>query len=124
MHTYSSIEPHTTVKDRLFDIVMERFDILNENRQAVLSVLSHHKSDPKLNLFSMPYFIRSINIMLKAAGVDTQNRASSIKVFGLGCIYFKALYVWKDDNSPDLSKTMACLDKSLCKADKFASQFF
>jgi AcrR family transcriptional regulator len=124
LSTFTTIEEDTSVKDRLFDIVMERFDILNENRDAVLSILSGHKSDPKLNLFSMPYFLRSICIMMKAAGINMDNRSSSLKAFGLSCIYFKVLCIWKSDDSPDLSKTMACLDKALYKADKFATQFF
>jgi hypothetical protein len=35
-------------------------------------------------------------------------------------MYLKLLYVWLKDESPDMTKTMAALDKALNRAEKMA----
>jgi len=73
-------------REKIFDLLMERFDIVNEDRDAILSILHGFKGDPK-------------------------------KVTGLTGIYLYALKTWKEDESPDMAKTMSTLDKALDKAE-------
>lgn len=110
-------------RDRLFDILMARFDVLNDHRDGVASILHSLKTDPKQLVISLPYLGRSMQLMLEAAGLDANGLRGAVRVVGLKLIYLKTLKIWMDDESPDMAKTMAALDKALGKAENFAQQF-
>lgn len=110
-----------SARDRLFDILMERFDVLNEYRPAIVSILESFKCDPKQAVIACPHLARSMNWMLEAAGEDTQGIRGAMKVAGLTAVYIKTLRVWREDESPDLARTMAALDKDLSRAERLAN---
>lgn len=107
--------PH---RDRLFDIMMERFDVLNEHRQAIISILQDMRCAPKDSLTTLPHIFRSMGKMLDAAKIDTSGLHGCAKIIGLTTLYIKTLWVWMDDESKDMAKTMAELDKNLGYAEK------
>ena len=117
------IDLSESARDRLFDVLMERFDVLNEYRGGVLQVLESFCFDPKQAVISFPHLARSMGWMLEAAGIDTKGMRGAIKVAGLTALYLKALKAWKDDESPDLSKVMATLDKDLGYIERAADAF-
>lgn len=100
-------------REKLFDILMERYDIVNENRDAILSILSSFRNDPKQAVISLPHLGKSMERMLVHAGVGTDGLCGAIQVTGLIGIYLYVLSTWKEDESMDLAKTMAALDKAL-----------
>lgn len=106
-----------SVRDCLFDLLMDRYDALNNYRGGVCAVLDSFKGDPKQAVIACPYLCRSMNLMLEAAHVETSGLRGVAKVAGLTGLYLKVLRVWKNDDSPDLSKTMAALDKALGRAE-------
>ena len=110
-------------REKLFDLLMERFDILNENRESVISILSSMKGDPKQAILGLPHLGNSMGRMLEAAGIDTGGVCGAVKVSGLVGVYLWTLRTWKDDDSPDMGKTMAALDKSLDRAEQVANSF-
>ena len=118
-----SVEPDPALspRDRLFEILMERFDVLNDHRAALVSILDTFKCDPKQLVISSPHLGRSMSWILEAAGIETQGIRGAAKVAGLTALYLKTLHVWRDDESADLSKTMAALDKDLERAERFAN---
>jgi AcrR family transcriptional regulator len=116
-------DPSVPERDRLFDLLMERFDVLSEDREAVLSILKSFSSDPKQAVISLPHLGRSMAWMLEAAGIDTSGFKGAARVTGLAVVYLNALRHWSRDDSADLSKTMAALDKSLSRAERWASSF-
>lgn len=110
-------------RDKIFDLVMERFDIVNENRAAILSILSGFRGDPKEAVLSFPHLGRSMCRTLEAASIETNGVFGALKVTGLTGIYLYTLRTWKDDESPDMSKTMATLDQALDKAEMLWNSF-
>lgn len=100
-------------KDRLFEVLMERFDLLNDDREALVSILSSFKLDPKQAVISLPHLCKSMNWVLESVEVDTNGLQGSIKIIGLTGVYIKVLNDWIKDDSEDMSKTMASLDKAL-----------
>jgi ubiquinone biosynthesis protein COQ9 len=108
-------------RDRLFDILMDRFEALNEYREGIEAIFDSFKYDPKQAVITMPYLCKSMTWMLEAAGIETNGIRGAIKVAGLTGVYIKVLRTWKEDASADLSKTMAALDKALSRAEKAAS---
>lgn len=109
------------IKDQLFDILMERFDVLNDDRDALLSILNAMGKDPKQILYSAPFLCRSMTWMMELSGQSTTGWVGMAKIAGLSVVYIRVLSVWMHDESPDMAKTMAALDKSLAHADRLAS---
>lgn len=104
-------------KERLFDALMERFERLNQDRDAVLSILKTYASDPKQVLSGFPALGRSMTWTLEACGVETSGYKGLIRVAGLMGVFMWGLRVWRQDESPDLAKTMAALDKALGRVE-------
>ena len=123
LETCANPDPSTPERDRLFEILMERFDVLNENRDAVVSILKSFTLDPKQAVISLPHLGRSMAWMLEAAGIDTTGMKGAIRVAGLTIVYLNAVRHWMKDDSEDLSATMAALDKSLNRAEQCANTF-
>lgn len=105
-------------RDRLFDILMERFDILNENRAAMCSVLKSVLTDPAKAVTGLPHLARSMAWALEAAAIDSSGMRGALRIAGLGAVYLYALRAWSKDDSGDLSKTMAALDRGLGRAEQ------
>jgi len=112
-----------SAREQIFDALMERYDILNEYRVGLLSVIGSFKSDPKQAVLSMPQVCRSMSLVLEGAGIETSGIAGSLKVAGLTGLYIRCLKVWMDDESIDLSKTMAALDKALGHGEAVINSF-
>jgi AcrR family transcriptional regulator len=123
MEQFLSFHPETPHRERLFDIVMERFDRANQDRAAILSILNSMKSDPKQMVISMPHLGLSMARMLELAGIETDGIRGALRVAGLIGVYAWTLRTWIDDDTNDLSKTMATLDKLLGRVDDFAKNY-
>lgn len=111
----------TNSRDRLFDIMMDRYEALNEYREGVVSILESFKHDPKQAVISMPHLCKSMGWMLEVSGIETAGIKGALKVVGLTGVYIKVLKIWAEDESTDLSKTMSALDKALERAEKAAN---
>lgn len=123
LESFAEPDPSMSERDRLFDILMERFDVLEGNREAVVSILKSFTLDPKQAVISLPHLGRSMAWMLEAAGIDTNGIKGAIRVAGLTVVYLNATRHWMKDESADLAKTMAALDKSLNRAEQVAGTF-
>lgn len=116
IENFSAVED-MSCREKLFDLIMERFDVINEDRNAILSILNGFRGDPKEAVLSFPHLGKSMCRTLDAAGIETNGIFGAVKVAGLTGIYLYTLRTWKDDDSPDIAKTMATLDKALDKAE-------
>ena len=109
-----------TARDRLFDVVMRRFDSLQSRRQGMVAILRDLPCDPPALLCLLPRFTRSMAWMLEAAGISSVGLAGSLRIEGLALVYLNALRVWLEDDSPDMARTMAAVDKGLRRAEQLA----
>lgn len=111
-----------TVRDRLFELLMARFDLIEENRDGVLSILNSMKLDPKTALYSLPHLCRSMAWTLEGVGENTSGVRGAAKILGLTGVYLKALRAWMKEESADMSQTMASLDKGLSHAESWGER--
>jgi AcrR family transcriptional regulator len=102
-----------TPRDRLFEILMRRFDALGPHKEAVASVGRSARRDLCLARFLHRNSRRSQSWMLVAANADLSGPLRAIAVEGLVCVYTEALRTWLHDDDPGLAKTMATLDRGL-----------
>jgi AcrR family transcriptional regulator len=114
------IDPSDTPRDRLFEIVMRRFDALNENRDATRAVVMGVARDPAAVILALCTLERSFAAMLEAAGISTTGLIGLARIQGFKAVLACTLRAWMNDDSADLAKTMAALDKALGRAEKLA----
>ena len=111
---------NSTTKDMLFEVLMMRFDILQENRLSYINIYNALKKSPKniLNLF--PSFLESMIVTAELADFNVNGLKGSIRLKGLFIIYLITFYAWVEDNTSSLEKTMNALDKNLDQAEKLS----
>lgn len=107
-------------RDRLFDVLMRRFDALAPHKKAVAAILDHTVRDPLAALCALCRVQRSMALMLEAAGLDGSGLFGLARAKGLMLVYLNALRVWLGDDTADMAKTMAALDKGLKRAETIA----
>lgn len=106
-------------RDRLFDVVMRRFDALSSHKEAVAAIARDTAYDPLAALCGMPALLNSMSWMLETAGVSASGWAGRARVKLLLGIYLSVLRVWLADDSPDMTRTMAALDSRLRRAERW-----
>lgn len=109
-----------SVRDRLFDVIMRRFDAFAPRKAALRSILRDAPRDPLGALCAAPRFLRSMTWLAEAAGVDTAAPLGMLKVKGVAGVYLVALGAWLGDESDDHAKTMAALDRALKRVEALA----
>ncbi|NKB56170.1 MAG: hypothetical protein GKS00_07520 [Alphaproteobacteria bacterium] len=105
-------------RDRLFDVLMRRFDVLSEDRDAVIAILNALRCDPLSALCLSAGLAGSMRWMLEAAGIKVSGPTGRLIVKGLTTVWLATLRVWQRDDSEDMSRTMAALDKNLRRAER------
>ena len=106
-------DEESSAKDRLFDILMARFDALKPYRIGIQQLLCVVKSDPGFALMMNKFSAKSMRWMLEGAKIPTRGLKGIAKVQGLVAIYSRVVCTWLNDEDKGLSKTMATLDREL-----------
>ena len=114
-----NIESSST-KDMLFEVLMARFDILQENRISFIKIFEALKKSPKKILKLFPSFLESMIVTAELAKFNVNGVKGAIKLKGLFLVYLITFYSWIDDNTFSLEKTMNALDKNLDQVEKFS----
>jgi hypothetical protein len=109
-----------TARDRVFDLLMRRFDALAPHRAGVLRLYRDLMRDPFGALLLSPILMASMAWTLEGAGIGTAGIAGMLRVQGLVGVWLTAARAWADDESVDLGPTMAALDRALDRAEKVA----
>lgn len=110
-----------TPRDRLFDMLMRRFEALRPHKSAVEAILRDSGADPIGLLCGMPRLLRSMAWTLEAAEIGSHGLLGRACAQALAAIYLASLRVWLSDDTPDMSRTMAALDKGLRRVEALAS---
>ncbi len=109
-------------RDRLFDLLMARFDALTPHKPAIHQLATASRRDPGLAAFFVCRLPRSMELMLSAAGVGTSGLLGAARVKALAGLYLAVVRTWLGDDSDDMAKTMAALDKALARAHRWEGQ--
>lgn len=102
-----------SARDRLFDVLMRRFDALRPWRAGLASVAQSSARDPAALLCAAQSIGRSMRGMLLAAGLEPRGVAGIAQVKALSAVWIATLRDFLRDESEDLSPTMAALDARL-----------
>ncbi len=107
-------------RDRLFEVLMRRFDALKPHREALGNMVFDTARDPLSALCGLGRMERSMAAMLEAARLSAGGLRGQLRAKVLGLAYLATLRVFLRDDSPDLAATMAALDRNLGCLDRIA----
>ena len=106
-------------RERLFDVLMRRLEILKPHREAVRSLMRSARRNPPLALALNSLAVRSQQWMLTAAGIGASGPRGMIRAQGLAALFGGVLRAWIHDDDPGLARTMAALDRALARGQRF-----
>lgn len=101
------------VRERLFDLVMRRLDALTPYKEGLRKIMPVVRRDPLMLAALNRGAVNSWRYMLASAGVATEDALGALRVQGAVLLMARVTQVWLDDAEPELSKTMARLDREL-----------
>ncbi len=107
-------------RDRLFEVLMRRFEALSPYREAVRSLYRSARTNPQLAMGLNKLAVRSQQWMLSAANIGSSVMIGGLRAQALSCFFAKAMQTWLADEDPGLARTMASLDRQLATAERLA----
>ena len=106
-------------RERLFDVLMRRLELLAPHKEAVRSLMRSARRDPPLALALNAMTVRSQQWMLTAAGIGASGPKGMVRSQGLALLFANVLRTWVDDDD-DQTRTLAALDSQLARGQRFA----
>lgn len=117
IHTTGKPNRKDTLHDRLFAIIMARFDVLQEHRKAILSITK--TIEPLVLLTLLEELWTSAKKTLHHARSRQKKEQNTLHQATLLLIIAATFSYWKNDTSKDMARTMAALDRFLSYGKKF-----
>ena len=105
-------------RERLFDVLMRRLEILAPHRAAVGSLLRSAGRNPPLALALNRLAVQSQQWMLTAADIGAAGPRGMVRAQGLALLFATVLRTWVNDDDPGLARTMAALDRALARGQR------
>ena len=117
----SKLLDQSTPKDMIFEILMMRFDLLNQHRKSIIRIFNVLIKKPQEFILLLPSFIESMISMSNISHIKIEGIIGNFKIKGLLIIYFSTFLVWLKDDTKSLDRTMTALDNYLIRAENFLS---
>lgn len=105
-------------RERLFDVLMKRFEVMDPHKEAVRSILRASASNMESLACGPLSLYRSMRWMLEAANIPLSGMRGQLRIKGLALIYLAVLRAWLNDDSEDMARTMSSLDRQLGRAER------
>jgi AcrR family transcriptional regulator len=112
-------------KDRVFELIMSRIEAMAPFRAGLCRLMKDARFDPELLAMTACRIDRSLAWLQDGAGLSGGGSPLAqirrrLQRRVLGAVYLQTLNVWSSDDSGDLAKTMAALDKQLRRVEGLA----
>ncbi|KZK77144.1 hypothetical protein PsAD13_04630 [Pseudovibrio sp. Ad13] len=108
-----------TRRDRLFDVLMCRLDIMEPHREAIRNLRKTVVKDPALAMHMHKLVTRSMKWMLVAAGIEEFGLRSVGMSNALALGFERLVRVWLEDDAPGHPKVMVAVDDMLANGEKW-----
>ncbi len=108
-----------TPRERLFDLLMRRFDALQPIRAGAAALANGLRRDPAGGFAALTQLHASLAWLIEAAGLTTGGLRGCLRVQAVRRAYAQAFRIWQSDDTPDLARTMAALDKRLASVERW-----
>lgn len=111
-----------SARDRLFDILMRRFDALGPYKEGLGAILREGGGGGVCAaVCGGQRLLRSMAWTLEAAGIGSAGIVGALRTKGLALVYAGTFLTWLRDDTEDMSRTMATLDRNLAQAERLAN---
>ena len=107
-------------RERLFDVLMRRIEVMAPYREATRSLLKSVSRNPGLALALNGFAARSQAWMLTAADIDAAGPRGMVRAQGLAMLFASVLRTWVDDDDEGLARTLAALDRALARGQRWS----
>ena len=107
-------------RERLFDVLMRRLDLLAPDKAAVQSLQRSVMLNPGLALALNGLTVRSMQWMLTAADISASGPKGMVRAQGLALLFASVLRTWVHDDDPGQARTLAALDRALSSGQRWA----
>lgn len=102
------------IRDDLFELLMRRFEALKPHRDGLRAILRGTVViDPIASICGISALLGSMARVLESSGVNASGIEGRLRTKVLTGAYLSVCRVWLNDDSDDLSRTMATLDRTL-----------
>jgi AcrR family transcriptional regulator len=108
-------------RERLFDVLMRRLELLAPHRAAVRSLMRSACRNPTLALALNGLAVRSQQWMLTAADIDSAGPRGLMRAQGLALLFADVLRTFVRDEEEGLARTMAALDRALARGQTWSN---
>lgn len=108
------------IKDRLFDVLMRRFDRLAPHRAGLAGLRRSARRDPVLAVHLTRLLIGSQAWILEASGVGANGPRGAAKAAALATALVRIGPIFLEEEEEGLPKTMAALDAALDRLGRLA----
>lgn len=109
-----------TPREKLFDVLMRRLEILAPHRRAIHSLMRSARLNPPLALALNGMAVQSQRWMLNAADIKVTGPKGMVRAQGLAVLYACVMQTWVHDEDPGLARTMAVLDRELSRGQRWS----
>ncbi|MCZ6509513.1 MAG: TetR family transcriptional regulator [Alphaproteobacteria bacterium] len=113
-------EAEASTHDRLFDVLMRRFEVLLPDRAALGMLCRDLPRDPVSLVAVLPQAHCSFGRMLEAAGVSTKGLRGLARIHAIAAVWMATQRTWFSDEGEDMARTMAVLDRNLRRMEETA----
>ena len=93
------VDADESARDRLFEVVMRRFDALAPYKDAVAAIVRDAGTDPMTLLALGPPFLYGMAWMVEAAHLSSSGLQGLVRTNVLACVYAGAFRTWLADDS-------------------------
>lgn len=100
-------------RERMFDLVMRRLDALAPYKAGLRRIVPVLRLDPLALAAFNRNAVNSWRYMLASAGIPTEDALGPVRVQGAVLLMARVVDTWLYDDEPELSRTMARLDREL-----------
>jgi len=109
-------------RDRLFDVLMTRFEVMLPYRGALRRIAEDLRMRPAQLAALIGPALNTQYWMLQAAGIGAEGLGGFPRVAGLMTIHTQVFQTWLEDEDPSMARTMAALDRRLRRAEQLAER--
>ena len=116
------VDADETARTRLFDVIMLRFETMEDVRDGAMSYLRWRDRSIDGLALRLKARAQSAKWALACAGLDgSSSIPRGVQIAALGWAIAQAERAWRQETRADLSRTMAALDAELIKIEERAS---
>lgn len=109
------ITEKTSKEDQLFDSLFARFEAATPHKKPIANLKNTFQGNPTLAFNTIPQFIEAVKRLAALSDIHFTGPLGALQLRGFALIYLRLIYIWLEDDSPDMAKTMAATNKAVTK---------